>query len=185
MQHRRATAFGRRLPSQLVRIHDACVFQECCYVVHMILFDFHFYYFFPYCGVISLQVPWLTLTHLMVGQDIAGAQDAYVYVVLSSESERRCHHCLTAQADLHRCSRCKKCWYCNATCQKRAWELWHKQECSVLSKNDKVTDSILLMARLLWKRKKEAASGTEGVDLWKTFKAIQRLKTRSYEHCDA
>lgn len=56
-----------------------------------------------------------------------------------------------------RCSRCKFVKYCSQDCQRQSWTLWHQQECPAIQSiaPARPTETILLMARLLWRRSKE------------------------------
>ena len=42
---------------------------------------------------------------------------------------RACLHCGKTTADLQKCMRCQKAFFCNADCQKKAWKAGHKLVC--------------------------------------------------------
>lgn len=93
------------------------------------------------------------------GEDILVCRP-YVFCVSSNEAEMRCHHCFqppSANATLLRCSRCKYSLYCSEQCQRKSWSLWHKQECAALITvaPNRPSESMLLLARLCWRRQKE------------------------------
>lgn len=96
------------------------------------------------------------------GQDVLRSKPL-IYVLSSNGLTTRCHHCLSEPEDaskLMRCSRCKFACYCSAQCQKKAWEAWHQRECPAIQSiaPAKPTETVLLMARLFWRRKREESS---------------------------
>lgn len=64
--------------------------------------------------------------------------------------QKICDVCFALKERLHRCSKCRMVYYCNAHCQKKAWSM-HKLECKYLKKISPTmpTNTVRLTALLL------------------------------------
>uniref|UniRef100_A0A8C5MPE1 [histone H3]-lysine(4) N-trimethyltransferase n=1 Tax=Leptobrachium leishanense TaxID=445787 RepID=A0A8C5MPE1_9ANUR len=77
----------------------------------------------------------------------------YAYTVCHGERyPAACHHCLSRNAKLHRCSQCKFARFCDVQCQKYAWKD-HKRECICLKSvlPNIPTDCVRLVGRIIFK----------------------------------
>ncbi|XP_041418692.1 histone-lysine N-methyltransferase SMYD3 isoform X2 [Xenopus laevis] len=74
----------------------------------------------------------------------------YVYTVCRKKSA--CDYCLHRKEKLLRCSQCKVARYCNAHCQREAWQS-HKRECKCLRSTlpNVPTDSVRLVGKIIFK----------------------------------
>jgi len=87
---------------------------------------------------------------------------AYVHVISSEQQSSVCDGCLATPnvldnvhpSQLQKCSRCRQSYYCDVSCQKRAWPQ-HKQECKYLKKiQPRVPPSIVkLILRMAFKHR--------------------------------
>ncbi len=79
----------------------------------------------------------------------------FAHVVGMQHKDSLCDFCMrdAGQKTLKKCSGCKVVYYCQVSCQKKAWMTYHRQECSYLSKvAPKIpTDTVRLMARIIFK----------------------------------
>ncbi|CAL1709203.1 unnamed protein product [Somion occarium] len=96
---------------------------------------------------------------LVVGS-ILFATRPHVSVLSTPQLESYCSYCCSAAPSqgLKRCTRCRKIWYCNATCQNADWAE-HKHECSALQRWQAnapspdlsiPSDAIRCLGRILW-----------------------------------
>ena len=78
--------------------------------------------------------------------------EPYAFVSRSELYRKICDNCLSLGDSLQRCSACKMVYYCNQTCQKKAWGT-HKLECKYLKKMSPImpSDTVRLLALLLLK----------------------------------
>ncbi|XP_075872945.1 N-lysine methyltransferase SMYD2-B-like [Nelusetta ayraudi] len=79
----------------------------------------------------------------------------YSFVLSAKERGCYCEGCFARKNGLARCGKCKKAFYCNATCQKGDWAM-HKLECAAMSAfGEKWCPSEIsrLVARILTKKK--------------------------------
>ncbi|KAF6728329.1 N-lysine methyltransferase SMYD2-B [Oryzias melastigma] len=80
---------------------------------------------------------------------------AYSSVLSVSERGSCCDLCFRRKQGLARCGKCKKAFYCNASCQKADWAM-HKLECSAMvafGENWCPSETSRLVARILAKKK--------------------------------
>uniref|UniRef100_A0A668A500 [histone H3]-lysine(4) N-trimethyltransferase n=1 Tax=Myripristis murdjan TaxID=586833 RepID=A0A668A500_9TELE len=80
---------------------------------------------------------------------------AYSCVLSVKERGCYCEFCFNRKERLARCGKCKKAFYCNASCQKGDWAM-HKLECSAMiafGENWCPSETVRLVARILAKKK--------------------------------
>ncbi|CAK8672384.1 histone-lysine N-methyltransferase SMYD1-like [Clavelina lepadiformis] len=117
-------------------------------------------------------------------------QQPYAYVVMSAHADAVCHYCLASpppdkQAKpLAKCTACKYARYCSKECQKKAWPD-HKPECSAMQRVNpgKPVDQTRLVARILWRKQKDAESGAKQLVEIETLE--DHLDKRNKEEKDA
>lgn len=78
--------------------------------------------------------------------------EPYAFVSTSELRGEICDDCLSPVDGIQRCSACKMVYYCNQTCQRKAWRV-HKLECKHLKKMSPImpNDTVRLLAALLLK----------------------------------
>ena len=78
--------------------------------------------------------------------------EPYAFVSTSELRREICDDCLSPVDGLQRCSACKMVYYCDKTCQRKAWRV-HKLECKHLKKMSPIMpgDTVRLLAALLLK----------------------------------
>uniref|UniRef100_H2Y4A3 [histone H3]-lysine(4) N-trimethyltransferase n=1 Tax=Ciona savignyi TaxID=51511 RepID=H2Y4A3_CIOSA len=120
-------------------------------------------------------------------------QDPYAYAVMSSHIDVVCHFCLKAPGqpgvpveDLHRCTACKFAQYCSKECQKKAW-VEHKAECAAIKRitPGKPVDQTRLVARILWRKKREQDLKEKQEELVKIEELEDHLSKRTPEEKEA
>ncbi|KAF6020400.1 Bzd [Bugula neritina] len=78
----------------------------------------------------------------------------FVHIISNKSKGQYCDWCALPPKNnkLLRCSVCQFNYYCDPSCQKRAWK-FHKFECPIIRSNNPqiVTDSVRLLCKLLWK----------------------------------
>ncbi|KAM8846069.1 N-lysine methyltransferase SMYD2-B isoform 1-T1 [Synchiropus picturatus] len=87
--------------------------------------------------------------------DLLFSSPAYACVLSVKERGYFCDFCFDRKKGLARCGKCKKAFYCNATCQKGDWAM-HKLECSAMTAfGEKWCPSEMsrLVARILARKK--------------------------------
>ncbi|KIJ54416.1 hypothetical protein M422DRAFT_775528 [Sphaerobolus stellatus SS14] len=55
-------------------------------------------------------------------------------ILIDSERGKRCDFCLYPREELQRCTGCKIFWYCDRTCQTKAWKAHHRRLCPRMQK---------------------------------------------------
>ena len=50
---------------------------------------------------------------------------------MATTVERKCEYCHSKTNIKQRCSKCKKCYYCNRECQNAHWKISHKKQCKL------------------------------------------------------
>ncbi|XP_048830510.1 histone-lysine N-methyltransferase SMYD3 [Brienomyrus brachyistius] len=100
---------------------------------------------------------------IRAGEQIFTA-DPYAHVVSKNGMGTTCEYCFSRRKTLLRCSQCKTAYYCKASCQKGAWPE-HRRECKCLQSlfppKKIVTDSVRLVARIIFKLLKPSSSQAE------------------------
>ncbi|KNC87053.1 hypothetical protein, variant [Sphaeroforma arctica JP610] len=77
--------------------------------------------------------------------------DPFAYTVTNKQKALRCSACLKASEGLRGCGRCKKLYFCNSQCQRRAWPR-HKQECKAICASQKVAlDAMSIVCHAVWR----------------------------------
>ena len=87
------------------------------------------------------------------GQEILQCHP-FAHIVLKSKREYVCDFCLkNAFEVLNKCGACKKVYYCQRECQKKAWKSYHKYECEVLvnPENNNWENQNMLVGRIMQK----------------------------------
>ena len=80
---------------------------------------------------IEFVCPFLKMVYEL-GQEVLQCHP-FAHIVLKSKREYVCDFCLrNAFEVLNKCGACKKVYYCQRECQKKAWKSYHKYECEVL-----------------------------------------------------
>ncbi|KAM4693770.1 histone-lysine N-methyltransferase SMYD3 isoform 3-T3 [Discoglossus pictus] len=120
---------------------------------------------------------------LSLGTLVSSAQP-YVYTVCRGKSrEAACDHCLRRKEKLLRCSQCKFARYCDARCQRDAWQD-HKRECMCLKSISPnfPTDSVRLLAKIVFKLLQQPDSPSD--DLYSVSDLQSHIKELSAEMKD-
>lgn len=68
-------------------------------------------------------------------------EEPIVTATFSASHNYVCGFCLKESADLSACAGCKWNFYCSVECQKKDWQLIHKEECKVLCKLSKENET--------------------------------------------
>ncbi|XP_058165379.1 histone-lysine N-methyltransferase SMYD3 isoform X2 [Dasypus novemcinctus] len=94
--------------------------------------------------------------------DLLFRSDPLAYTVCKGSRGVVCDRCLLGKEKLLRCSQCQVAKYCNAQCQKKAWQD-HKRECKCLRscKPRYPPDSVRLLGRVVIKLMEETPSDSE------------------------
>ena len=73
-----------------------------------------------------------------LGQEVLQCRP-FAHIVLKSRREYVCDFCLKNKESgydfqvLNKCGACKKVYYCQRECQKKAWKSYHKHECEAFA----------------------------------------------------
>ncbi|XP_029449811.1 histone-lysine N-methyltransferase SMYD3 [Rhinatrema bivittatum] len=114
------------------------------------------------------------------GELLYAAAEPFVYAVTAKSRGAVCERCLRRKEHLLRCSQCKFAKYCDARCQKEAWED-HKRECKCLkSTQPRVpTDSVRLVGKMVFKLIKQSFCPSE--ELYSFFDLESNIKELTEE----
>jgi len=79
--------------------------------------------------------------------------EPFAYALTKSQRRQRCDYCTVLNDKLKKCTACNLQFYCNAKCQKAAWQLeHHKDECKELKQAGKLGDDMAVMVGRILRR---------------------------------
>ncbi|XP_062825032.1 histone-lysine N-methyltransferase SMYD3 isoform X2 [Anolis carolinensis] len=89
-------------------------------------------------------------------------EEPFAYAVTKKRLGAACERCLRRKERLLRCSQCKVARYCDARCQKEAWED-HKRECKCIKSVEPnfPPDSVRLVGRIIFKLLRQSTCPSE------------------------
>jgi len=77
----------------------------------------------------------------------------FAYALTKSQRRKRCDYCTVLNDKLKKCTACNLQYYCNAKCQKAAWQLdHHKDECKELKQAGQLGDDMNVMIGRILRR---------------------------------
>ena len=100
------------------------------------------------------------------GQEILTNEEPFSHVIGKKYRSQYCDWCVKEEAigqKLKKCSKCKEVYYCNRTCQRKAYATYHKSECGKLKNipsdifpsladvSARLRDTIIFMGRTIKK----------------------------------